>query len=78
MKAYLDTEIARGAYSSISELVRDLVRRKQRRTARDELERKLLEGLESGDPVLVNEEYWEKLHARVHRKIDKKGKPGDA
>ena len=53
-------ERARTRYSSASEYLRDLIRRDQKEAAKEKLEALLIEGLESGEPIVVTEDYWEK------------------
>jgi antitoxin ParD1/3/4 len=62
-------------YSSASEYIRDLIRRDQKDAARERLEELLIEGLESGKPVVVTEDYWEKKREELvgrHRKKKRK------
>lgn len=65
-------ERARLGFSSASEYIRELIRRDQREAARERLEALLVEGLESGAPIVLTEEHWEKkreeLAARRSRK----------
>ena len=53
-------ERARARYSSASEYIRELIRRDQKDAAREKLEELLIQGLESGEPIIVTEGYWEK------------------
>jgi antitoxin ParD1/3/4 len=53
-------ERARSRYSSASEYIRELIRRDQKGAAKEKLEELLIKGLESGEPIVVTEEYWEK------------------
>jgi antitoxin ParD1/3/4 len=48
MKVYIDEQIAKGGYGTVSEFFRDLIRQDQKRKAKEHLETLLLEGLESG------------------------------
>ena len=45
LKAFVDSQIAAGRYSSVSEYVRDLIRDDEKRKAEDQLEALLLDGL---------------------------------
>lgn len=58
-------ERAATGYNSISEYFRELLRDDQKRVAQEWLERLLLEGLDSGEPVEATPEHWEELRARV-------------
>ena len=61
MKAFVDEQVQSGGYGSVSEYVRELVRRDQKERAETRLETLLLEGLESGDPLPLNAEYRDSL-----------------
>ena len=68
-------ERARAHYSLASEYIRELIRRDQREAAKEKLEELLIEGLESGEPIVVTEEYWEKKRHELalrHRKKTRK------
>ena len=59
MKDFVEEQVSQRGYSTPSEYVRDLVRRDQKQAAEDKLTALLLEGLEPGEPVEGNPEYWE-------------------
>lgn len=58
-----------GHFSSTSEYFRDLVRGDQKRHAQERLETLLIEGLESGEPIDVTEDYVQKKRADLMKKI---------
>jgi antitoxin ParD1/3/4 len=60
LKEYVEQQ-AQGGYSTPSEFVRDLIRRDQKRHAKERLEQLLLEGLESGEPIPTDEAFWTNL-----------------
>jgi antitoxin ParD1/3/4 len=60
LKSYVE-EQAKGGYSTPSEFVRELIRQDQRRRAKERLEQLLLEGLDSGEPILADEAFWTDL-----------------
>jgi antitoxin ParD1/3/4 len=68
------SERAAGRFGSASEYIRELIREDQRRAEQEKLEALLLRGLESGAPVEVTPEFWERkrqdLLARHARKND--------
>jgi antitoxin ParD1/3/4 len=68
MKEFVRGEVERGGYSSASEYVRALIREEQKRKAQEQLETLLLEGLDSGDPVEVTEEWWQQKRAELMRR----------
>ena len=60
MKEFVEEQVTKGdTYNSASDYVRDLIRRDQKHQAREKLEALLLEGLDSGPPIEVNEAWWE-------------------
>jgi antitoxin ParD1/3/4 len=60
MKAFIEAQIAREGYASASEYLRALIRDAQKRQARQELEAKLLEGLQ-GPAVELTREEWDSI-----------------
>jgi antitoxin ParD1/3/4 len=58
MKEFIDTQVQERGYSTSSEYVRDLIRNDQVRQAEQRLAALILEGLESGPGIPVNEAYW--------------------
>jgi antitoxin ParD1/3/4 len=70
MRAFIDEEIARGEYSTASEYIRRLIRDDQKRVAEDRLERLLQEGLESGEPVEISDESWQRKKAILSRRLN--------
>jgi antitoxin ParD1/3/4 len=57
MKAFIEARIAQEGYASASEYLRTLVRDAQKRNARQELEAKLLEGLQSPATEMTAEDW---------------------
>jgi antitoxin ParD1/3/4 len=49
LKNFVDGQIAQGRYSSVSEYIRELIRADERRKAEEQLEVKLMEGLNSSE-----------------------------
>ena len=61
LREWIDTLVARGGYGNASEYVRELIRQDQKRRDEERLDRLLLEGRESGEPVEVTPEFWKRL-----------------
>lgn len=70
LREFAEERSAKG-YSSTSEYVRELIRLDQRRSEQEKLESLLLEGLESGEPVVVTEDYWNDKRAALKAKHNK-------
>ncbi len=68
LKAFVDEQVARRGYGTISEYVRELIRRDQERT---HLRNLLLEGAASGSEGVADAEYFEGLRDYVRRRTDK-------
>ncbi|HEX5242756.1 MAG TPA: type II toxin-antitoxin system ParD family antitoxin [Tepidisphaeraceae bacterium] len=63
LKQYVDRKVASGMYGSVSEFIREAIREKQqhekeREQATAHLTRKLLEGLDSGEPATFTKDYF--------------------
>jgi len=70
MRAFIEERTRAGSFASTSEFIRQLVRQEQRRAEQERLEKKLLEGMDSGEPIRVTDEYWNKLRSRVERRAN--------
>jgi antitoxin ParD1/3/4 len=77
LKRYVDTKVASGIYGSASEFVREAIREKyQREQSHGTLTSKLLEGLDSGRPVELTDDYFAaKKSALAERFPGKNRKP---
>lgn len=69
MRDFIETEVATGDYGSASELFREMVRDRQKRKAQERLEILLLEGLESGQPIKVSDEYLQRRRQELRKKL---------
>ena len=57
LKQFVDQQIDQGRYSSVSEYIRELIRADEKRKAEEQLEAKLLEGLNSPETQLSRAEW---------------------
>ena len=60
MKAFVEAQMSQEGYASASEYLRALIRDAQKRRAKQELEAKLLEGLQ-GPAVLMDSDDWDSI-----------------
>ena len=74
LKQFVDEQIAQGRYSSASEYVRELIRADEKRKAEDQLEAKLLEGLNSAETALTAAD-WKDLRAEALAKLAAQKQP---
>jgi antitoxin ParD1/3/4 len=69
MKQFVDVQVSTGRYSSASEYVRELIRADERRRAQDQLEAKLLEGLNSAETEMTPAD-WADLRVQALAKVE--------
>jgi antitoxin ParD1/3/4 len=67
LRAKVERKIAREAYGSTSEYVRDLIRKDLSGDAIAKVDELLLQGLHSGKPKPVDESFWRRLEAEVKK-----------
>ena len=62
LRSYVESRVESGDYSTPSEFVRDLIRRDREQ---EEIEQKLLEGLQSPS-IPVGKDFWNELRRTAH------------
>jgi antitoxin ParD1/3/4 len=70
LKTFVEREVATKGYGNVSEYFRSLLREAQAHEAHARLEALLLEGLQSGEPIPVNREFWQGLRAEAQKLIE--------
>ena len=70
LKAFAEEQAVKGGYESVSEYLGMLIREAQRREAQEELEGKLLEGLETPGREMKDED-WDRVQADVRQRCKK-------
>jgi antitoxin ParD1/3/4 len=70
LKEFVQSRVAEGGYSSVSEYVRELIRADQKQQAWAVLEAEVLKGLDSGPSVPMTSEDWESIRAEVRERFD--------
>ncbi len=73
LKQFVDGQIAQGRYSSASEYVRELIRADEKRKAEEQLEAKLLEGLNSAESELTPAD-WRAIRSEAQAKVEARKK----
>jgi antitoxin ParD1/3/4 len=71
MRKWVEAQIKAGRYGNLSEYVRELIRRDQKREAEERLEALLLEGLDcldAGKGIDITPEFWEKKRQDLLRR----------
>ncbi len=75
MKHFVQEQVSAGGYSSVSEYVRDLIRADQKRKIEERMDSLLLEGLESGQPLAVTQEYWDEKKRKLTERLARANPP---
>jgi antitoxin ParD1/3/4 len=71
MKHFVQQRVTERGYSSVSEYVRDLIRADQKRKVEERIDALLLEGLDSGQPIVVTPEYRDEKKRRLTERLSK-------
>lgn len=74
VRDWIADRVSEGGYGSASEYVRELVREDKERHAMEHLERKLLEGIESGPAAPLTKDDWKDLRDELSRRIARRRK----
>jgi antitoxin ParD1/3/4 len=69
LKHWVEEQIEQGGYSTASEYIRQLIREERNRQGRSQVERKLQEALESGEPKTITTATWQESNKRVEERI---------
>jgi len=72
MKTFIDEQVVKGGYSTTSEYIRQLLRQEAERVAQARLETLLLEGLDSGEPIEINDDWWQQKRIQLLERLRKK------
>ncbi|HEV8060602.1 MAG TPA: type II toxin-antitoxin system ParD family antitoxin [Gemmataceae bacterium] len=70
LKEFVDTQISTGAYSSASEYVRRLISEDLERKHHEEIEKKLLEALDSGEYSPMTSQDWDEIGSKVRAQAE--------
>jgi antitoxin ParD1/3/4 len=65
LRAYVDERVASGEYGNTSEYLRELIRRDRQEQSVNRLRELVVEGLESGEPVVLTGERVGRLRKRA-------------
>jgi antitoxin ParD1/3/4 len=71
LKEWVDQQIDLGGFGTASEYIRQLIREEQRRQTRRDVEAKLAEAEDSGEPEPVTAETWQQSEERVKERLRK-------
>ena len=68
LKAFVDSQISTGRYSSVSEYVRELIRADEKRKAEEQLESLLLAGLK-GEETVMSRADWQQIRQEATAQV---------
>ncbi len=68
MKRFVQEQVAKGAYGSVSEYIRELTRADKKEKARAALENEILKGLQSGDSTPMTDRDWQEIRGEVRKR----------
>ena len=74
MKDFIETQAAKEGFGSVSEYLRSVMRELQKRKAREELESKLLEGLQ-GPAVEMTRADWDSIEQEALERVTREQTP---
>lgn len=64
LQRFVDAKVASGGYGGASDFICSLIARAKE--GHERIEALLVEGLDSGDPILLNDVEWESIRREVH------------
>jgi antitoxin ParD1/3/4 len=76
LRQWVEDRVAAEGYGTASEYFRALVREDQKRKAREQLDRKLVEALDSGDAAEMTAQDWRKIRTTVRARLTARSKAG--
>ena len=72
MREWIDDQVKKGGYGTASEFVREVIREAQKNKARQELEAKLLAGMNSDPAAEMTQADWDRLKDRARVRTRKR------
>jgi antitoxin ParD1/3/4 len=59
-QSYINEQLAEGSYATVDELIVSLILAEEKRQTQHKLNTMIREGLQSGEPIAITDEWWEK------------------
>jgi antitoxin ParD1/3/4 len=65
LKVFVEEQVTKGGYGSVGEYLQELISQDQKRKTQEHIEELLIAGLESGEAIEVNDEWWEQKRTHL-------------
>lgn len=75
MRRFVQERATEGGYGSAGEYLRALIQADQQRQAQEHVDALLLEGLDSGEPIPVTDEFWEQKKRKLIERFGESERP---
>ena len=72
MRDFINEQVVKGGYNTTSEYIEHLIGQEVAKVTQAQLETLLLEGLDSGEPIEITEEWWEQKRTQQLNNLSKK------
>ncbi|MEH2379916.1 MAG: type II toxin-antitoxin system ParD family antitoxin [Nostoc sp.] len=69
VEEYLHQQISQGDYKNLEDYIYHLILEDQKRNTQEKLETMLIDGLDSGAPIPITEEWWQQKRAELVKKL---------
>ena len=64
-QSYIDRQLADGSYRTVDEFIISLILAEEKRQTQHKLNAMIREGLESGEPIAITDEWWETKRSQL-------------
>ena len=72
LKSFVKNRVTDGGFGTASEYIRELIRADQKQLAKQQLESEILRGIASGEARAITKSDWQRLHAKVSKRTNKR------
>lgn len=64
-QSYINEQLADGSYKTVDEFIISLILAEEKRQTQHKLNRMIRDGLESGEPIAITDEWWEQKRLQL-------------
>jgi antitoxin ParD1/3/4 len=68
LKAFIESEAAARGHPSAHDYVLAILKEAQKKRAWEKAEKLVIEGLDSGDPMPMDDAFWEEMHRKLRER----------